>query len=82
MQKYTQLCSFALFTEDGLGARRRTSIRLRGAVVGRGIWPFSEKLHETGDGTLGKYHAVFRQLCENRVSGLYDIQSIPDIDGT
>lgn len=49
--------------------------------MGGGIWPFSEKLHKTGNGTLGKYHAVFCQLRENRVSGLYDIQSIPDTDG-
>jgi len=43
--------------------------------VGGGIWPFSEKLHETGNGTLGEYHAVFCELCENWVSGLYKIPS-------
>jgi len=43
--------------------------------VGGGIWPFSEKLHETGNGTLGEYHAVFCELRENWVSGLYKIPS-------
>lgn len=64
-----------LFTEDGFSARRRASIRLRGTIVGGGIWPFSEKLHETGNGTLGEYHAIFCELCENWVSGLYKISS-------
>lgn len=67
---------FVLLTENGLGARRRTSIRLRSTIVGRRIWPFSEKLHKIGSSTLGKHHAVFRQLRENGVSVLYEIQLI------
>jgi len=67
---------FVCCTENGLGARRRTSICLRSTIVGRRIWPFSEKLHEIGSSALGKHHAVFRQLRENGVSVLYEMQLI------
>jgi len=50
--------------------------------MGGGIWPFSEKLHETGNGTLGEYHAIFCELCENWVSRLYKIPSHNLIDKT
>lgn len=62
-----------LFTEDGFSAWRRTSIRLRGAFMGGRIWPFSEKLYETGNGAFREYHAIFCELRENRVSELYEV---------
>jgi len=36
--------------------------------MGRGIWSFSKKLHETGNGALGEHHAVFCKLREDWVS--------------
>lgn len=71
-------CLFILLAEDGLRARWGTSVRLRSALMGGGIRSFSEKLHETGDGTFREHHAVLRELREDRVSELCEVLSRPN----